>query len=66
MLEMEKLWNPTMYLLLGIHIDRELTLNDHVNYNYKKAGKKLNALMRVCNILPFRKRRLLMKAFVES
>ena len=25
--------------LLGIHIDRELKLNDHVNNSYKKAGK---------------------------
>ena len=52
--------------LLGIHIDRELKLNDHVNNSYKKAGKKLNALIRLCNILPFHRRRLLMKSFIES
>ena len=53
-------------ILLGIHIDRELKFNDHMNNRYKIAGKKLNALMRLCNILPFHKRRLLMKSFIES
>ena len=61
-----KIMESNNVTLLGIHIDRELKLNNHVNQNYKKAGKKLNALMRVCNVLPFHKRRLLMKAFVES
>ena len=32
----------------------------------KKAGKKLNALSRLCNLLSFDKRRNLMKAFVMS
>ena len=52
--------------LLGCHIDRELKLNDNVSNKYKTAGKKLNALIRLCNILPFHKKRLLMKAFMES
>ena len=52
--------------LLGCHIDRELNLNDHVNNKYKTAGKKLKALIRLSNILPFHKKRLLMKAFIES
>ena len=52
--------------LLGCHIDRELKLNDQVSNKYKTAGKKLNALIRLCNILPFHKKRLLMKAFIES
>ena len=52
--------------LLGCHIDRELKLNDHISNKYKTAGKKLNALIRLCNILPFHKKRLLMQAFIES
>ena len=52
--------------LLGISIDRELKFNNHVNNNSKKAGGKLNALIRLCNILPFQKRRLLMKSFIQS
>ena len=52
--------------LLGTHIDRELKYDDHVNNIYKAAGKKLNALIRMCSVIPFHKRRLLMKAFIES
>ena len=43
-----------------------MKFDDHVNNKYKAAGKILNALIRLCNILPFHKRRLLMKAFIES
>ena len=32
--------------------DRELKFDDHVNNKYKAAGKKLNALIRMCSILP--------------
>ena len=42
MLEMEKFMESHNVTLLGIHIERELKLNNHVNHNYKKAGKKLN------------------------
>ena len=52
--------------LLGMQIDRELKFDEHANEKCNKAGKKLNALIRLCNILPFEKRRLLMKAFVNS
>ena len=52
--------------LLGCHIDRELKLNDHVSNKYKTAEKKVNALIRLCNILLFHRKRLLMKAFIES
>ena len=52
--------------LLGVVIDRDLKFKKHMNLVYKKAGKKLNALSRLCNLLPFDKRRNLMKAFVMS
>ena len=52
--------------LLGTIIDRELTFNENVNIRCKTAGRKLNAIMRLSNILPFHKRRMLMKSFVES
>ena len=52
--------------LLGTIIDRELTFNENVNIRCKTAGRKLNALMRLSNIHPFHKRRMLMKSFVES
>ena len=52
--------------LLGICIDRELKFNENVNIKCNIAGKKLNALMRLGNILPFHRKRLLIKSFVES
>ena len=59
-------YNHNRVISLGCHIDRELKLNDYVSNKYKTEGKKLNALIRLCNILPFHKKRLLMKAFIES
>ena len=52
--------------LLGTLIDRELSFKNHTTIICKKAGKKLNILARLCNILPSHKRRVLMKAFVMS
>ena len=52
--------------LLGICIDRELKFNENVNIKCNIAGKKLNALMRLGNILPFHRKRVLIKSFVES
>ena len=52
--------------LLGTLTDRELSFKNHTTIICKKAGKKLNALARLCNILPSHKRRVLMKAFVMS
>ena len=52
--------------LLGIYIDRDLTLENHVQYLCKNAGRKLNALARVCKILPFYKRKMIMNSFFDS
>ena len=52
--------------LLGTIIDRELTFNENVNIRCKTAGRKLNAIMRLSNILSFHKRIMLMKSFVEA
>ena len=41
--------------LLGICIDRELKFNENVNIKCNIAGKKLNALMRLGDILPFQR-----------
>ena len=57
---------PYKVTLLGIHIDRELKFDDHMNEKCNKVGNKLNALIRLCTILPFHKRRLLMMAFINS
>ena len=52
--------------LLGITIDQELKFKKHVQSIYSKTGKKLNALARLCTILSFNKRKVLMNAFVMS
>ena len=52
--------------LLGITIDRELKFKNHMQSIYSKAGKKLNALARLCKFLSLNKRRVLMKAFIMS
>ena len=52
--------------LLGVTLDNKLSFNEHVKTICKKAGKKLNALSRICRILPFRKRRQLTISFFHS
>ena len=52
--------------LLGVTLDTKLSFNEHVKSICKKAGTKLNALSRICKILPFRKRRQLVISFFHS
>ena len=52
--------------LLGTLIDRNLRFKSHMQLICSKVGKKINALARLCKLLPFKKRRILMNAFVMS
>ena len=52
--------------LLGITIDRKLKFKNRMQSIYSKAGKKLNALARLCKFLPLNKHRVLMKVFGMS
>ena len=52
--------------LLGIKIESELTFNKHMGIVCKKASQKLNALSRLCALIPFHQRKLLMNAFFDS
>ena len=52
--------------LLGINIDRHLTFSDHVNTLCKKAGRKLNVLCRMSNMLDVSSRRTLSNSFILS
>ena len=52
--------------LLGVKIESELTFNSYLETVCKKASQKLNALSRLCSIIPFRKRKMLMQAFFVS
>ena len=55
-----------MVKLLGIQIDSDLTFSTHMKNLCKKASQKLNALSRLCALLPFHVRKMLMQAFFNS
>ena len=56
----------TKEVLLGITIDKNLKFDDHVNSLCKKACQKLNALAQLAPYMSVEKRRIIMKAFIES
>ena len=62
----ELIWESTEEKLLGVTIDKNLNFNSHLSTLCKKVGQKVSALARVAKILPFDKRRLLFKSFIES
>ena len=52
--------------LLGVTIDKNLTMKEHIKNICKQAGNKLNALARIAKFLDDDKRKLLMNSFVIS
>ena len=56
----------TKEVLLGKTIEKDLKFDDHVNSLCKKACQKLNALARLVPYMNVEKRRIIMKAFIES
>ena len=52
--------------MLGLIIDKKLNFNIHLKILCKKVSAKVTALARMAKIIPFEKRRSLMKAFIES
>ena len=52
--------------LLGIEIDSDLSFTNHLNSVLGKVSKKLNALSRLCALLPFHRKRALMHSFIVS
>ena len=52
--------------LLGVIINCDLSFKNHINFIYKTAGKKLNALAGLCNLISFDKRKSPRKAFCIS
>ena len=52
--------------LLGIQIDSGLTFDKHISSIYNKVVKKTNVLSRLVNYTSFDKRRMVIKAFIES
>ena len=52
--------------LLGITLDNYVKFDKHVSNIFSKVNRKLSALTRVAKFLPFKKRRIFFKAFIES
>ena len=62
----EFLENENSVKLLGVKIDQNLNLNEHVMNLLKKGNQKLHALMRISKFLNEDKLKLIMKTFIES
>ena len=60
------LTTSTTETLVVIIIDSELSFEQHLSSICSKASKKLHALGRISGYMSFEKRRILMKAFIES
>ena len=56
----------TKEVLFGITTDKDLKFDDHVNSLCKKTCQKLNALACLVSYMNVTKRRIIMKAFIES
>ena len=60
-----ELKNISVNEILGVVIDRELKFTKRVKHICKKAGNKLNALIRVANILNPFQNNTLFKSFIK-
>ena len=61
-----KIWESHEEKLLGLTIDKNLNFNAHLSNICKKASVKVTILSRMVKLLPFEKKRLLLKSFIES
>ena len=61
-----KIWEKSKVKLLGVTIDNKLKFDDHVYNICLKSGRKLSVLTILTKVLPSERKRILVKAFVES
>ena len=59
-------WESNDIKLLGVILGNNLKFDKHVSNICSKANRKLSTLTRVAKFLPFKKRRIHFKAFIES
>ena len=57
------IWESQSEKLLGMTVDKNLNFNLHLKSLCKKVNQKVSALARIANILPFQKRRIILKSF---
>ena len=62
----EKIWESQAEKLLGMTVDNNLSFDLHLKILCKKVNQKVSALARIAGILPFQKRHILLKTFIES
>ena len=62
----EVIWESQYEKLLGMTVDKNLNFNMHLKTLCSKVNQKVSALARIVRILPFQKRRLILKTFIES
>ena len=62
----EKIWESLSEKLLGVTVDKGLKFNEHLQNVCKKVSYKITALGKMARILPFHKRRIIFKTFIES
>ena len=65
-IENEKIKNSNQEKLLGITIDNNSSCIPHVRKICRQASKKLHVLARICTFMTQNKRKIIMKAFIES
>ena len=61
-----KIWESEKQELLGIAIDRNWRFDEYILSRCKKAGRKLNLLVRIWIFMTTERRRILKKALIES
>ena len=61
-----RIWESGKQKFLGVTIDKYLNFEEHIVKKCKKAGQKLSALARLCNMLNQKRQKTLLKAFIES
>ena len=62
----ERIWESQTEKLLGMTVDKNLSFEPHLKLLCKKVNQKVSALARIAGILPFQKRHILLKTFIES
>ena len=61
-----QVWEKNQVKLLGVTIDNELKLDDHITKICRKANSKLSALSRLARYLSMEQKKLLYMSFIEA
>ena len=62
----ELIWERSDVKLLGLTIDKKMNFNKHLSILCKQVSGKVSAFARMVKIIPFDKKGLILKTFIES